>query len=637
VKGQYFVLFLRSKEGLRHVKVSMKRKEKNRILGIVGLFTFVSLVILLKAANLQLFDNTFKSRGNTAAIDKQIIYPERGLIYDRNGDLMVYNTLVYDLMATYNRISPNLDTTKFCELLGIDKETFQENLNKNWSSGRYSKNLPFLFLSKIDPASFVKFQEHLHEFQGFTVKRRNTRIYPHKNASNVLGYIREVDQKIIDESKGIYKPGDFIGATGIERNYESTLKGQKGVEYVLKDNVGRRVGPYKDGELDSLPKSGIDLQSGIDLALQAYGELLLENKVGSIVAIQPSTGEVLALVTSPGYDPNILTIDRGRGSAYASLLTDSLKPLLDRAVMARYPPGSIFKTVLSLIALQEGLIKPTTGMSCSGAYVMGNYRWGCRQHPAPSNLAIALQYSCNTYYYQLLRDLVDRYGTRNPSKGLDELAEKLNQFGIGVKLGLDMPVESSGYVPTSERYDKMYGAGRWRSSAIISLGIGQGEILMNTLQMANLAAIIANRGHFYRPHVIKQVKDSLDQYHPVVVERIDSGVDPVHFEPVIEGMYRVVSAGSAAAAFIPELGICGKTGTSQNPHGEDHSVFIAFAPRENPEIAIAVYVENSGFGGRYAAPIASLMIEKYMTGEVRESRKYLETRMLESKLIKRTP
>jgi len=615
----------------------MKRKEKNRIVGIVGLFVVVSLIILVKAANLQLFDNTFKSRGNTAAIDKQIIYPERGLLYDRNGELMVYNTLVYDLMVTYNRISPNLDTTRFCSLLGIDKSTFEENINKDWSSGRYSKNIPFLFLSKIDPASFVKFQEHLHEFQGFSVKRRNTRIYPHKNASNILGYIREVDQQIIDESRGLYKLGDFIGATGIERNYEPILKGQKGVEYVLKDNVGRRVGPYKDGELDSLPKSGIDLESGIDLVLQAYGELLMQNKVGSIVAIEPFTGEVLSMVTSPGYDPNILTIDRGRGSAYAALLTDSLKPLLDRSIMARYPPGSIFKTVLSLVALQEGIIHPGTGMSCSGAYVMGNYRWGCRQHPAPSNLATALQYSCNTYYYQLLRDLVDRYGARNPSKGLDELAEKLNPFGIGVKLGLDLPVESAGYMPTSEKYDKMYGANRWRSSAIISLGIGQGEMLMNTLQMANLAAIIANRGHYIRPHIIRQVKDSLDQFHPVIADRIESGVEPRHFEAVIEGMYRVVAAGSAASAFIPELEICGKTGTSQNPHGEDHSVFIAFAPRENPKIAIAVYVENSGFGGRFAAPIASLMIEQYLTRDIRESRKYLETRMLESNLIKRTP
>ena len=611
----------------------MKKKEKERVIVIVSLFVLIGIIMLGKAANLQLFDNTFKDRGNTAAIDKQIIYPERGLIYDRKGDLLVYNTLVYDLMVTFNNINEDLDTSKLCQLLDIDKETFNENINKDWSSGRFSKNLPFMFLSKIDPVSFIKFQEHLHEFPGFSVQRRNTRIYPHTNASNVLGYIREVDQQLIDENQGTYRPGDYVGATSIERQYEETLRGKKGVEYVLKDNVGRRVGPYKDGDLDSLPISGQDLHATIDLDLQAYGELLLQNKVGSIVAIEPSTGEILTMVTSPGYDPNVLTIDRGRGEAYAALLTDSLKPLLDRSIMARYPPGSIFKTVLSLIALQDGLINPGTGMQCNGAYTMGKYRWGCRQHPTPHDVATALQYSCNTYYYQLLRYIVDKHGYRNPGIGLDEMADNLNKFGIGVKLGLDMPNENPGYVPRSERYDRMYGAGRWRSSAILSLGIGQGEILMNTLQMANLAAIIGNRGTYVQPHIIRPAQDSLHENQPHELDKVFCGVDKKHYEPIIEGMSRVVSSGSARSAFIEDLRICGKTGTSQNPHGDDNSVFIAFAPRENPTIAIAVYVENSGSGGRYAAPIASLVIEKYLTGEIRENRKWLESNMMESNLI----
>jgi penicillin-binding protein 2 len=611
----------------------MNRREQERIFVILGLFTIVAIIMLLKAANLQLIDNTFKDRGNTAAIDKQIIYPERGLMYDRNDKLLVYNTLVYDLMVTYNKVSPQMDTLKFCKLLDIDLLTFQQNMQKDWSTGRYSKNIPYLFLSKIDPVSFIKFQESLHEFPGFTIQRRNTRIYPHQHAANILGYISEADQLTIERFKGKYKPGDYVGSTGLENYYEDILRGVKGVEYVLKDNVGRRVGPYKDGELDSLPQSGIDLMTTLDLDLQAYGELLLKNKIGSIVAIEPSTGEILCQVTAPGYDPNLLTIERGRGSSYAALLQDPTKPLLDRTVMARYPPGSIFKTVLSLIGMQDGIIRSNTGMNCSGAYVMGNYRWGCRAHPRPSDVATALQFSCNTYYYQLLRDLVDKYGARNLDKGLDELAEKLQKFGLGIKLGVDLPNETAGFIPKSDLYDRMYGKGRWRSSAIISLGIGQGEILMNTMQMANLAAVIANKGYYIQPHLIKMVRDTSESWSVIKRDSVHCGVNAEHYESVIEGMKRVVYAGSAIAAFIPDIPIAGKTGTSQNPHGEDHSVFIAFAPADNPKIAIAVYVENSGYGGRYAAPIASLMIEQYLTRTIRETRIPLQVRMVETNLI----
>jgi penicillin-binding protein 2 len=610
-------------------------KERSRINAIIFLFSVVFLILLLKAADLQLIDNTFKERGNTAAIDKQINYPERGLVYDRNGNLLVYNTIVYDLLVTVNKMDKQMDTARFCKLLNIDQESFEENLKKDYSTGRYSPNLPFIFARKLDMPSFARLQEHLHEFPGFTVQRRIARVYPHTHAANILGYIAEVDQDKIENGKGKYVMGDYIGATGLENFYEDTLRGSKGVEYVLKDNIGRRVGPYKDGTLDSVPVSGTDLVSTIDLDLQAYGESLLINKVGSIVALDPNSGEILAMVTAPGYDPNLLTIDRGRGRAYTDLLNDSLRPLFDRSIMARYPPGSIFKTVLSLIALEDGIISPNKGMSCGGAYILGRFKWGCRSHPHPGNIATALQYSCNTYYYQLLRDLVDKYGTRNVARGLDELAGKLNQFGLGTKLGLDIPNETAGYIPTSDRYDRMYGTGRWRSSAIISLGIGQGELLMNTVQMANLAAIIANRGDFYQPHLISAFRDTAGQVIPRVIDKLHCGVSVQHFEPVIEGMSRAVSGGSASSAWLPDIEICGKTGTSQNPHGDDHSVFIAFAPRDNPQMAIAVYVENSGYGGRYAAPIASLMIEKYLTGEIRESRKWVETRMLEADLIKR--
>ncbi len=611
----------------------MSERYQQRYQYVIVIFCLVAGVLLFKAADLQLVDNSFRDRGNAAAIEKNIIYPERGLVYDRNNKLLVYNTLAYDLMVTYNKLDPNMDTTAFCNLLGIDKKTFEDNIRQDWSTGRYSRNIPFPFLRKINPAVFAKFQEHLHQFPGFTVQRRNNRIYPHTNAAHLLGYIKEVDQDQIDRSAGLYRMGDYIGAAGIERSYEPGLMGVKGIEYILRDNVGRRVGPYKDGALDSMPVSGSDLIATLDLDLQAYGELLMQNKIGSIVAIEPATGEVLAMVTAPGYDPNILTIDRSRGEAYSALLRDSLKPLFDRSLMARYPPGSIFKTVLSLIAMEDGILRPTRGMACGGGYVIGKYRWGCRKHPTPSNVPIALQYSCNTYYYQVFREMVDRYGSRNVARGLDELSEKLKRFGLGVKLGVDLPGEISGYIPNSELYNKMYGKNRWRSTSIISLAIGQGELQLNTLQMANLASVIANRGYYITPHIVKSYRDTTGQKITRNTERIDCGVSPEHFEPVIEGMARVV--GGSVNAFIPDISICGKTGTSQNPHGDDHSVFIAFAPRENPRIAIAVYVENSGFGGRYAAPIASLMIEKYLHGVISPERLALETRMLSASLIQR--
>jgi penicillin-binding protein 2 len=600
---------------------------------IYGVIVFFGIVLLVKAIQLQLFDNTFRAKGMVAGIEKAVIYPERGLIYDRNDSLLLFNTLTYDLMVTVNKINPDMDTAGFCKLLGIDTTYFRINTQKDWTSAKFSKNIAFPFLKKISPESFARFQERLHEFPGFTTQRRSIRLYPQPHAAHILGYIREADQAIIERSEGKYKPGDYLGASGLEKSYEDMLRGQKGISYFLKDNVGRRVAPYKEGDLDSMPASGSDLVTSLDIKLQAYGEELMKQKIGSIVALDPSTGEVLCMVTSPSFDPNLLTIDRNRGEAYSRLLTDPNKPLFDRSLMAKYPPGSIFKTVLSLVALEEGFTKPDKPVTCNGAYTLGNYSWGCRNHPPVTDLATALQYSCNTYYYQLFRNMVDRYSQRKVDQGLDTLRQKLMLFGLGTRLGVDLPGETAGFLPNSDLYNKMYGVNRWRSSSIISLGIGQGEILMNTLQMANLAATIANRGWYRTPHMVKSVIDTSKISIPVQTERMDCGVESRHFEPVIEGMYRAVAAGSAASAFLPDIAICGKTGTSQNPHGDDHSVFIAFAPRENPKIAVAVYVENSGYGGRFAAPIASLIIEKYLTGQIRESRKWLESNMINANLI----
>jgi penicillin-binding protein 2 len=600
---------------------------------VIWILIAFGIILVWKAVQLQLFDNTFRVKGSIAGIEKAVIYPERGLIYDRNDSLLLYNTLTYDLLVTVNKIDPKMDTLDFCKLLGIDKSFFIDNTQKNWSSGRYSKNIPYPFLKKISPVVFARFQERLHEFPGFSAQRRSVRVYPQPYAAHILGYIREADQDIIDNSYGLYKSGDYLGASGLERSYETYLKGEKGIEYYLRDNIGRRVAKYQEGRLDSLPESGNDLITTLDIALQAYGEQLMNNKIGGIVALDPSTGEVLCMVTSPSFDPNLLTIDRSRGEAYSKLLTDPNKPLFDRSLMAKYPPGSIFKTVLSLIAMQEGITKPNRSMYCGGGYFVGTYRWGCRNHPQITDISTALQYSCNTFFYQTFRDIVDRYGQRKVAIGLDSLRTKLLKFGIGDKLGIDLPGESIGFLPSSELYNKMYGVNRWRSTSIISLGIGQGEILMNTIQMANLAAALANRGWYYTPHMVRSTIDTTKQAVSLQFQKNFCGVDAIHFEPVIEGMYKAVAAGSAVSAFLPDISICGKTGTSQNPHGEDHSVFIAFAPRDNPKIAIAVYVENSGYGGRFAAPIASLIIEKYLTGTIRENRKVVEEKMLNSNLI----
>ncbi len=609
----------------------MKSNDKDQVKYIIILFGLSGLILLIKLANLQLFDNTFRAKGNTAAIDKQVIYPERGLIYDRNGELLVYNALVYDLMVTHNRLNPEMDTAKLCQLLNITQEEFESNITKDWTDVRYSPNIPYVFMRHIDPEVFAAFQEHLFEFPGISIQRKNKRIYPHENAAHALGYIREVDREMIEASAGRYKVGDYVGASGIEKQFEELLKGTKGIEYVLKDNIGRKVGPYKDGSLDSIAQSGYELTSSMDLNLQAYGELLMGNKIGSIVAIEPTTGEILSMISAPTYDPNALAINKKRGRTYHELANDTLRPLIDRSIMARYPPGSIFKTILSLIGLQDSIIKYNTGMSCTGAYTMGKYRWGCREHPRPKDVATAIQWSCNTYYFQLFRDIIDKYGARSVDRGLDELVTKLQQFGMGVKLGVDLPNESLGFVPNSEYYNKMYGKGRWRSSTVISAGIGQGELLMNTLQMANVAAIIANRGYYYQPHIIRSYTVD-EQKVNIEFDANFCGVDEKHFAPVIEGMENVVRAGAAYSAHISDIPICGKTGTSQNPHGDDHSVFIAFAPKDNPKIAIAVYVENSGYGSRYAAPIASLMIEKYLTNEIRPARKWVEDRMLNADL-----
>ncbi len=570
---------------------------------------------------------------------KNIKYPARGLIYDRNGKLIVSNSTIYDIKVVYNNVSKQLDTAQLCLLLGINKETFDKKINKNWNSARYHKAIQFTFLSKIKPEQYSLFQEHLHKFPGFYPIERIIRTYPHSNGAHVLGFMGEVDKKDISSNPtGTYNNGDYIGRSGLERTYEFALKGKKGVGYVLKDNLGRNVGTFDGGSLDSSAISGSDIISTLDLDLQKYGESLMSNKVGSIVAIEPSTGEVLTMMSLPSYDPNLLNLNRNRSVAYDSLSQDTTyRTLFDRSVMAMYPPGSLFKTVMALVALQKGVLIPNRTIYCDGTYEVdskGLYVQKCHQHPTPYNTTIAIQHSCNSYFYQTLREFIDSYGYSTPGVGLDTLVNYLNSFGLGHKLGIDYHTEAPGFIPTTAYYDDQYKHiyNGWRSTYILSLGIGQGELQFTTLQMANLAAILANRGHYFTPHLVKSfLKDEFNLKDDFVIPK-HTGINSEYFAPIIKGMSLVATQGTARLANIPGIELCGKTGTSEN-RGKDHSVFFAFAPKENPKIAIAVYVENGGFGGSIAAPIASLMIEKYINGEINDSRKYLEERMISLSLI----
>lgn len=612
----------------------MEKKAK-----VILLFVAIcSFLLIAKSAQLQIFDSKYQEQARRTTLDKSIKYPSRGLIFDRNKKLLVSNSTIYDIEVIYNNVPEDLDTAELCTLLGIDKLAFTKNISKNWSSPQYHKAIPFTFLSKVRPDQFSVFQEHLHKYPGFYPVERNIRNYPHKNMAHALGFLGEVTKKDVKDKKNVYRNGDYIGKSGLERTYEYALKGEKGVGYVLKDNLGRNVESFENGSLDSSAVSGSDIISTLDLDLQAYGEELMKNKMGSIVAIEPSTGEVLAMLSSPSYDPNLLNLDRNRGVSYDSLNMDTLyRPLFDRSVMAKYPPGSIFKTVFSLIAMEKGILTPNRTIYCDGIYELdskGLYTQKCHQHPTPYNVAIALQHSCNSYYYQTLREFIDSYGYSTPGKGLDTLVSYLQDFGLGDKLGIDYHTEGKGFLPTSDVYDRMYSDeyNGWRSTYVLSLGIGQGELELTTLQMANLAAILANRGYYYPPHLVKTfVKDEFT-LRPEFVTKKQMRISPEYYEPVIDGMAKVTTLGTGKLAYIPDIELCGKTGTSENV-GKDHSVFFAFAPRDNPQIAIAVFVENAGFGGEIAAPIASLMIEKYINGTINERRSYLEERMKTTKLI----
>ncbi len=586
---------------------------------------FISLIsiFLIRLFYIQVIEDRYKLAANDNALRHKIEYPERGVIYDRNGKILVYNEAAYDLMVIPKRVK-KIDTLDLCKLLDISKEDFIKKL-KEMKGKKFSSFRPEIFESELSLETYATLQEKLYKFPGFFVQARTLRKYPLKIASHALGYVGEVDENLIKDNP-YYRMGDNMGLSGVEKSYEVPLRGQRGVKIVMVDVYNREKGSFEDGRYDTASVLGRSLTSSIDAELQKYGEQLMQNKIGAIVAIEPQTGEVLSIISSPTYDPNLL-VGRVKSKNYRRMLLDTLKPLYNRATMAKYPPGSTFKLVNALIGQQEGVINGSTLFSCSSGFHFGGLTVGCHGHASPVNLLFSITTSCNSYYCNTFKNILQKYP--KTQIGFTVWRNHVLSFGIGKKFPVDLPQESKGNVPTVKYYDKYHGAGRWNAITVISLAIGQGEMGATPLQMANYCATIANRGWFYPPHVIKKVEGgTIDTLYK---RKNYTTVNRCYFEPVVEGMRNVILNGTGRIAQLDSLTICGKTGTAQNPHGKDHSIFICFAPMNNPKIAIAVYVENAGFGATWAAPIASLMLEKYLRREIK--RPEMEKRILEANLI----
>lgn len=598
-------------------------KERKHI--IQGIFIFVALVYITRLFYLQVLDSEYKLLAQQNATRKIIDYPFRGLVFARDGEPLVENSTVFDLMVVLRELTIK-DTVDFCTKFEITKEELNKVIAGIRKDVAYRR--PTALIKQLSFTELARIQELIVEYKGLYTQARTIRAYPHAVMANALGYIGEISQYQLDKQKEMYySQGDYIGISGLESYYEKVLRGKKGVRHVMVDVKGAVKGTLKNGMYDTLPVPGENLYTTIDLKLQMYGEKLLANKKGGIVAIEPSTGEILAIVSSPTYDPNMLA-GRRYSENFKQLNRDSLQPLFNRPLMAMYPPGSIFKLSQALIALQMGVITPHTLFSCNKDLV------NCHPHSSPLDLKGSIQHSCNPYYWNVFKKIINQ--DKSPNKyldsemGFDQWYKHVRSFGFGQRLGVDLPSEKPGIIPSNAFYDRVYGDMRWKFSTIYSLGIGQGEIGIIPIQMANLAAIIANKGYYYTPHLVKGIGNE-HKIPEKFTEKHFTSVDPKHFDAVIDGMEQVVLAGTAAWSKIKGTSICGKTGTAQNPHGEDHAVYIAFAPKENPKIAIAVFVENAGFGGTWAAPIANLMIDKYLNDTI--SRPPMEKYILDKYFI----
>lgn len=584
-----------------------------------------AVLIVARLFYLQILDDSYIKMSENNAIKIKYDYPERGYIYDRNGVLMVANQPSYDIMVTPNEMK-DTDTLEICRLLDITKEEFIKKVEK---AKVYSPRLPSVFLAQLNKREFAPFQEKIRRFKGFDIIKRSLRDYQVHAASNVFGYIQQVNDAII-QKKPYYKSGDLIGKQGVEEMYEEVLRGVKGVKYIQRDRFNREIGPFKEGIYDTIAVQGQDITLTLDATLQQYGEALMYQKRGGIVAIEPKTGEILALVTAPTYDPALL-VGRERSKNYRLLEKDTLGiPLFDRGLLAEYPPGSPFKILTGLIGLQEEVINEQTTFICHHGFSYGRGAFMRCHDSGANNLHTGIYNSCNTYFANTFKLTIDKYP--EPEYGVNAWSSHLKSFGLGDFLGYDLPPGRKGLVPTTKYYKRYYPNGGWRSSTIISNSIGQGEVLMTPIQLANMMATVANEGYYYTPHVIKKIKGQ--QIDEKFTTKHYTTIDKQYFKPVIDGLFDVYNLGTAKSLRIEGIEICGKTGTAENytkingvkTQLTDHSIFVAFAPRNDPKIAIAVFVENGYWGARWAGPIASLMIEKYLRGTI--TRTDLETKML---------
>lgn len=606
---------------------------------IITFMLLVGVIYSFRLFYMQVIDDTWKLRAQEIAEKRKEIIPARGVVFDRNGQKIVSNKTYFNLMMVEDKIK-DLDTVAFAKLIGWTVEEVRSRFKEiregegtyyNKHSGKrtsnYQKVRAYPFIKELTLEEISKIAPHLEKFPGFYEEVTSMRSYPFRGGANILGYLAEVNGDEIEKDE-FYRPGSNIGRAGLEKYYENELRGYKGVKYVVTSALNNAIESYAGGKYDTTAVQAAPLTLGLDMLIQTYGEELMKNKKGCIVAIEPSTGEILAMISSPSFDPNLLVGNRNIKLNYPNLLKDPTKPLFPRPLAAEYPPGSIFKLVQSLIGLQEGVITPSSGFACDKSVV------GCHGHPSASSIQEAVQYSCNPYYYAVVRRIIQQNKKsslfEDAEIGLNRWNEYMQSFGLGKRLEADVFGERPGLIPNSAYYDKWYGHHRWAFSTIRSISIGQGEVKLTPIQMANIAAIIANKGWFYTPHFVKSIGESgpLEKFKTMHKTMVDAK----HFDPVIEGMRRVVNenGGTARMARLEDIIICGKTGTVQNPHGEDHSVFIAFAPMDKPKIAIAVFVENAGFGGTWAGPIASLMIEKYLKRRVTDMAK--EKRILEAVL-----
>ena len=596
---------------------------ENRRFVIGGVALAIVLVYIIRLFTIQLLSDDFKKNADSNAFLKKIDYPSRGAIYDRNGKLMVYNQPSYDIMVVMNEAKGHIDTLELCNALGISKVYFvkrMDDIKDRSKNPGYSRFTEQLFMTQLSDREFSVFREKMFRFPGFYVQKRSIRQYTYPYAAHVLGDIGEVSVSDIEEDN-YYQPGDYIGKLGVEKYYEKELRGEKGVQIMLRDAHGRIQGSYHNGKFDRRPVAGRDLTLSIDVKLQALGERMLQGKIGSIVAIEPATGEVLAMVSSPTYDPRNL-VGRQRSKAHAALSRNVWKPLLNRSIMGQYPPGSTFKTTQALTYQTEAIISPNTMFPCHHGFSYRGLHVGCHGHASPLNLIEAISTSCNGYFcWGLYYMLGNRRKYGNVQKAMDRWRDYMVSMGFGYKLGIDLPGEKRGLIPNASFYDRAYHKS-WNGLTVISIAIGQGEVNLTPLQIANLGATIANRGYFYTPHVVRKVQGlPLDT---AFTHRHRTMASVRAYSAVVAGMRSSALKGTCKALGHLPFTICGKTGTAQN-RGQDHSVFMGFAPMDNPKIAIAVYVENGGFGADFAVPIAGVLFEQYMTGKLSPSAERMAT------------